>query len=232
MNPRHCFPHSSSVLNLADASKESFQDICGASNVAGIGLGDQNRFDETYRQSKKLDTSQSFCSFDPRASEISTKYKLISLKAMTKSRRSCAPNCNVKETFKTHKDTHSAENVMGSLVVVFPTVHQDGSLVIRQDEQGRTFCAEQMFSDSTPEASYFAFYSEVEHEVLPVASAVPATLTYIVSPLLLPILSKLLVILRRLMFRRRRSSSRGRSAGEVCGISIPLRSLKIRNGHC
>lgn len=89
---------------------------------------------------------------------------------------------------------------MGSLVVVFPTVHHDGSLVLRQDEQGWTFCAEQMFSDSTPEASYFAFYSEVKHEVLPVASAVLATLTYIVSRLLLPILSKPLAILHRLMF--------------------------------
>lgn len=40
MIPRHCFPliHSSSVLNLADASKESFQDICDASNVAVPGL--------------------------------------------------------------------------------------------------------------------------------------------------------------------------------------------------
>lgn len=72
MIPRHCFPliHSSSVLKLADASKESLQDICDASNVAGVGLGNRNIFDETYRQSKTLDTSQSFCNFDPRASEI------------------------------------------------------------------------------------------------------------------------------------------------------------------
>ncbi|PBK68257.1 hypothetical protein ARMSODRAFT_1085550 [Armillaria solidipes] len=116
----------------------------------------RNRFDETYRQSKTLDTSQSFCNFDPRASEILDEVQADLVEGHDEIQKVLPLELyrlNVKETFNAHKDTPSAENVMGSLVVVFPTVHQD----------------EQMFSDSTPEGSYFAFYSEVEHE--PTAAA-------------------------------------------------------------
>ncbi|SJL14404.1 uncharacterized protein ARMOST_17860 [Armillaria ostoyae] len=164
-------PTTSYFIGMA-ARLESLQDICDASNVAGVGLGNRNIFDETYRQSKTLDTSQSFCNFDPRASEILDEVQADLVEGHDEIQKVLPLELyrlNVKETFKAHKDTTSAENLMGSLVVVFPTVHHDGSLVLRQDEQGWTFCAEQMFSDSTPEASYFAFYSEVKHE--PTAAA-------------------------------------------------------------
>lgn len=83
--------------------------------------------------------------------------------------------------FKAHKDTPRAENMMGSLVVVFPTVHKGGSLLLRQDGQEWTFDVEKMLADRTPEVpaiSYVAFYSDVEHEVLPVTSGVRVTLTF------------------------------------------------------
>ncbi|PBK87689.1 hypothetical protein ARMGADRAFT_451542 [Armillaria gallica] len=83
--------------------------------------------------------------------------------------------------FKVHKDTPRAENMMGSLVIVFPTPHEGGSLVLRQDGQEWTFSAERMFAESTAEAPfifYIVFYSDVEHEVLPVTSGVRVTLTY------------------------------------------------------
>ncbi|PBK92761.1 hypothetical protein ARMGADRAFT_1104371 [Armillaria gallica] len=72
MISRHYFSliHSSSLLNLASASKESLRGLCGATEAAGFGLGNQNTFDETYGKSKKLDTTQFSCNFDSRATKI------------------------------------------------------------------------------------------------------------------------------------------------------------------
>lgn len=72
MIPRYYFPLicSSSVLNLASASEDSLHDLCQASDAAGFGLGNQNKFDETYRKSKELDTSRFACNFDPRTTKI------------------------------------------------------------------------------------------------------------------------------------------------------------------
>jgi hypothetical protein len=41
--------------------------------------------------------------------------------------------------FKAHKDTPRAENMFGSLVVVFPTAHKGGTLVLRHRGQEWTF---------------------------------------------------------------------------------------------
>ncbi len=72
MISRHYFSliHSSSLLNLASASKESLRGLCDAPEAAGFGLGNQNTFDATYGKSKKLDTTQFSCNFDPRATKI------------------------------------------------------------------------------------------------------------------------------------------------------------------
>lgn len=69
---------------------------------------------------------------------------------------------------------------MGSLVIIFPTAHNGGSPVI-QDGHEWTFGAEKMLANSMSEApviSYVAFYSDTEHEVLPVTSGVRVTSTY------------------------------------------------------
>ena len=77
--------------------------------------------------------------------------------------------------FKPHKDTPRAENMFASLVIVFPTPHEGGSLVLRHKEQEWTF---NPTSSGKSEIGYIAFYSDVEHEVLPVTSGYRVTLTY------------------------------------------------------
>ncbi|KAK0451209.1 uncharacterized protein EV420DRAFT_1561489 [Desarmillaria tabescens] len=175
------------LLNLADASEESLRDLCDAADAAGFGLGNQNTFDETYRKSKKLDITQFSCNFDPRATKIFDQVQADLIEGQDEIQKVLRPELyklNVYgegDFFKAHKDTPRAENMMGSLVVIFPTVHKGGSLVLRQDGQEWTFSAEKMLADSTPEApviSYVAFYSDTEHEVLPVTSGVRVTLTY------------------------------------------------------
>ncbi|PBK68252.1 hypothetical protein ARMSODRAFT_1019832 [Armillaria solidipes] len=174
-------------LNLGDASEISLRDLCDACDAAGFGLGNQNTFDETYRKSKKLDTTQFSTNFDLRTTNILDEVQADLVEGqdeIKKVLRSELYKLNVYcegDFFKAHKDTPRAENMMGSLVIVFPTPHEGGSLVLRQDGQEWAFSAERMLAESTAEApviSYIAFYSDVEHEVLPVTSGVRVTLTY------------------------------------------------------
>jgi len=69
--------------------------------------------------------------------------------------------------------------MFASLVVVLPTVHEGGSLIIRHNGKEWTFdSAKAVNTESTPHAAFVAFFSDVEHEVTPVTSGYRVTLTY------------------------------------------------------
>lgn len=69
--------------------------------------------------------------------------------------------------------------MLGSLVIVFPTSHQGGELVLRHKDREWTFDASALMSlRSSPSLAYVAFYSDIEHEVLTVTSGYRITLTY------------------------------------------------------
>lgn len=70
--------------------------------------------------------------------------------------------------------------MFGSLVVILPTVHEGGSLVIRNDGKQWTFDSAKAVSavEEPPHAAFIAFFSDVEHEVTPVLSGFRVTLTY------------------------------------------------------
>lgn len=81
--------------------------------------------------------------------------------------------------FKAHKDTPRGERMFGSLVVVFPTVHEGGSLILRHRGKEWNFdSAKEVVEQSNPSIGYIAFYSDVEHEVTVVTSGYRVTLTY------------------------------------------------------
>jgi hypothetical protein len=69
--------------------------------------------------------------------------------------------------------------MFGSLVVVLPTVHEGGSLIIRHNgKEWRFDSSKAVNAGSTPNAAFVAFFSDVEHEVTPVSSGFRVTLTY------------------------------------------------------
>ncbi|KAG6849972.1 hypothetical protein H0H93_003161 [Arthromyces matolae] len=81
--------------------------------------------------------------------------------------------------FKSHKDTPRGETMFGSLVVVFPTPHKGGALVLRHSDKEWTFDSGTLtLQDGTPSIAYIAFYSDVDHEVTVVESGYRVTLTY------------------------------------------------------
>ncbi|KZV79196.1 hypothetical protein EXIGLDRAFT_661340 [Exidia glandulosa HHB12029] len=68
--------------------------------------------------------------------------------------------------------------MFGSLVLNFPTKHEGGALVLRHDGREHVHDASAAAYTSPEQVSWVAFYSDVEHEVLPVKSGHRITLTY------------------------------------------------------
>lgn len=81
--------------------------------------------------------------------------------------------------FKPHKDTPRSVDMIGSLVVIFPTAHTGGTLTLRHDSKEYTFDSGLELSNAEkPSIAYVAFYSDVEHEVSVVKSGHRVSLTY------------------------------------------------------
>jgi hypothetical protein len=89
--------------------------------------------------------------------------------------------CSGKGTFFKHVDIPRSEKMFGSLVVVFPTFHEGGALLLRHRGDGRIIDSGQALAGAAndrPSIGYMAFFSQVEHEVAPVTSGYRVTLTY------------------------------------------------------
>ena len=77
--------------------------------------------------------------------------------------------------FKPHVDTPRGETQFASLVVCLPSVHEGGALVLRHNRHSIEFD----WSGTAPDKiQWAAFYSDCEHEVLPLVSGCRITLTY------------------------------------------------------
>jgi hypothetical protein len=69
--------------------------------------------------------------------------------------------------------------MFGSLVVVFPTLHDGGALLLRHRGKKWTFdSGKALAAADQPSIGYVAFFSDIEHEVTPVISGHRVTLTY------------------------------------------------------
>ena len=69
--------------------------------------------------------------------------------------------------------------MVGSLVVILPTAHEGGLLILRHGGKEWTFdSAEAVRTAPSPQAAFIAFFSDYEHEVKPVTSGCRVTLTY------------------------------------------------------
>ena len=74
--------------------------------------------------------------------------------------------------------------MLGSLVIIYPTPHEGGELVLRhkdlhlKDREWKFDANSLTASQSSPSLAYVAFYSDLEHEVLKVTSGRRVTVTY------------------------------------------------------
>ncbi|KAI0783506.1 hypothetical protein C8Q75DRAFT_437647 [Abortiporus biennis] len=173
------------IENIAEATAEEIADLAAACDPAKFGLNDQNVLDESYRKAGQLNASQ-FCStFDLRNSGIIEKVRdeLITQSGLKYTTRAELYNLNVYgpgSFFKAHKDTPRAESMFGSLVIALPYPHEGGGLALRDDDREWVFNFADDFKDEAGNLTipYVVFYSDTEHEVLPVTAGYRITITY------------------------------------------------------
>lgn len=77
--------------------------------------------------------------------------------------------------FKAHRDTEKVEGMFGTLVVVLPSFHRGGELVVRH--AGREVVLD-LSNSEVSELKFAAFYADCEHEVRPVTEGNRVCLIY------------------------------------------------------
>ncbi|KAI0697216.1 hypothetical protein C8T65DRAFT_582830 [Cerioporus squamosus] len=170
-------------INLSTASVESLDALEAACEAASFGRNQETVLDESYRKAGKMDVDKFSLVFDADRSGLIDVVKtgLLIGKEEKKEVRVELYKLNVygKDAFfKAHKDTPRGADMFGSLVVVFPTPHEGGSLILRHEDKEWTFDAAQLLASSTKRIAYVAFFSDVEHEVTRVLSGHRVTITY------------------------------------------------------
>jgi hypothetical protein len=76
-------------------------------------------------------------------------------------------------------ETSRREHVLGSLMIIFPTPHEGGSLLVWDGYQEWSFDpGRELTTAPTPTIGYVALFNDVEHEIAPITSGHRVTLTY------------------------------------------------------
>ncbi|KAG9308471.1 hypothetical protein JVU11DRAFT_11813 [Chiua virens] len=193
-------------IDVSNATPDDLDAMYRVCKPAEFGRGKESVFDESYRKAGKMDLNAFATQFDPRSLGIHEQVSkaLLPEKHGMMDMELYKLNVYGKEDFfKAHKDTPRDQDMFGSLVVVFPTPHEGGQLVLRQDEKEWTIDSADNFANAkVPSACYVAFYSDIEHEVLPVSSGHRVTLTYNLYraptlPAISPFLTPQLLTLKR-----------------------------------
>jgi hypothetical protein len=77
--------------------------------------------------------------------------------------------------FKPHQDTEKHSGMVATLVLVWPSPHIGGELVVRHASEQAHFASQHLTADAI---RWFAFYADCRHEVLPVAEGWRVVLTF------------------------------------------------------
>ncbi|KAB2872804.1 MAG: hypothetical protein F9K36_11790 [Burkholderiaceae bacterium] len=77
--------------------------------------------------------------------------------------------------FKPHQDTEKHPGMVATLVLVWPSPHIGGELVVRHGSAQANFASQHLNADTI---RWFAFYADCRHEVLPVAEGWRVVLTF------------------------------------------------------
>ncbi|KAI0715766.1 hypothetical protein C8T65DRAFT_770626 [Cerioporus squamosus] len=173
------FINLSNTANSIDAL-DSLQAAC---EPAAFGRNTETVLDEAYRKARKMDTSEFLVRLDVVKSGLLDVVSSSLLSGDSSGRSVSAElyKLNVYGEgafFKSHTDTPTKSNMFGSLVIVFPTQHSGGTLVLRHHEHEWTFDSAKLLAGMPNRIAYAAFFSDVEHEVTPVISGHRITITY------------------------------------------------------
>ncbi|KAJ7650800.1 hypothetical protein FB45DRAFT_26117 [Roridomyces roridus] len=176
-------------VDLGRATEADLAALTVACQKATFGVGGKDVLDESYRKAAKMDANRFSLRFDVTAllNTITPELlhgqhvdednsKVLVLRAEMYKLNVYGPG----SFFKAHKDTPRGEDMIGSLVLVFPTAHEGGALSLEHDGK-KWVCdsaAEIAAAPQTPALAYVAFYSDVTHAVETVRTGYRVTLTY------------------------------------------------------
>ncbi|TDL27747.1 hypothetical protein BD410DRAFT_760896 [Rickenella mellea] len=186
------------AIRLQQATENHLEDLVKACQPATFGVNDQDVLDESYRKAGKMDTDRFSINFNPERLGLARAIKDNLLGWEDDGRNIVLEQYKLNvygkgSFFKSHKDTPRGEKMFGSLVVIFPTAHEGGALLLRHDGQETTFdSGKQLKDQAAGTIAFVAFYSDVEHEVQVVTAGHRVTITYNLyfadekAPILLP----------------------------------------------
>ncbi|KAI0291795.1 hypothetical protein B0F90DRAFT_1648009, partial [Multifurca ochricompacta] len=171
-------------INLANPTFNELEQLEKACEPASFGKKKEEVMDENYRKARKMDPDYFATPLVPDRTELVKIVRNYLLEGESSKR-----DINLElyklnvygkgSFFKPHVDTPRGKNMFGSLVIVFPTAHEGGTLHLRHHGQEWTFNSGlELAKLRTPTIGYIAFFSDIEHEVAPVISGHRVTLTY------------------------------------------------------
>ncbi|KAI6011583.1 hypothetical protein EDC04DRAFT_2871063 [Pisolithus marmoratus] len=177
-NVNALFGDLSKISLSAKSTPQDLDKLAAACQPATFGVNSEDVYDESYRKAVKMDPAEFAASFDVEDSGLvdigvdekrEIKMELYKLNVYGKD-----------SFFKAHKDTPRGETMFGSLVVVYPTPHEGGEFVLRENDHEWVVDFARSISESSqqPCVGYISFFSDVEHEVRMVTSGHRVTLTY------------------------------------------------------
>ncbi|KAF9475093.1 hypothetical protein BDN70DRAFT_275955 [Pholiota conissans] len=173
-------------IDFSNPTEQQLEALANACPPASFGRNEEDVLDENYRKAGKLDTTDFAAQFSPWNSGVLK----TAVESLFKKEDSMADvtaelyKLNVYgpgSFFKRHVDTPRSDTMFGSLVVILPTAHTGGSLLLKHRGHEHMFDSASAVSGSSREApcaAFVAFFSDVEHEVAQVTSGYRVTLTY------------------------------------------------------
>jgi len=124
-------------VNLAGATPDELEQLTQVCEPASFGVNKEDVLDETYRKAGRIDLDRFAPMLDPPAHTDLLKIIRSYLLEGTQSKNNIKAELyklNVYgegSFFKPHLDTPRGEMMFASLVIVFPTPHEGGALLLR-----------------------------------------------------------------------------------------------------
>ncbi|KAG8975013.1 hypothetical protein FRB90_009652, partial [Tulasnella sp. 427] len=186
---------SAKVLSLRNPSTNALDDLHAASNPSPFGHGQETVYDEAYRLAREIRADKFNFNFDPLATSTGVLAAVSAFTAPTAGGASDQPVTGVEAKlyklnsyttgghFKKHRDTPKATNHIGTLLFGIPTAFEGGELILTHEStQGsKTVTIDWSNVDASSGARrlpWIFFYSDVQHEILPVKSGNRLTVAY------------------------------------------------------
>ena len=159
--------------------QETIKKILKISADAKFGLREQTLLDKNIRDTQEIP-----------ADKLQVKYnEAIFTTMLNEARISLGLSENAKliphlhnmliygedQFFKNHQDSEKLDNMMASLVLVLPSPHIGGDLVIKHHDEQHRFVSEQLSSNKI---KTIAFYADCQHEVKKIKQGYRVALTY------------------------------------------------------